>query len=726
ADLDFLVGSDRLWAADGTSGDLMSYHVDSGTPERRVHKGVHQPGSSKLGLTVANNEVVVVDRTHHVVVRVDDSGSPVSSIPLSLRDDDLVSGSPRDSRVLIVRRSAAVFRVCPLNGGACTADVAIGRSNADLGAAVEAQDHVFIPDHTNGTVHVVDVGRGTVRETERLLKRTNSFELVVRDGTAYFNDPDSEKAGVIDISGNVRRIDKYDPAKPPPTEFSSATSSRTNSVTRTTPSPIPRTGRRISGTTSSGTIGTIAAPTGSSTASSLRIGRINTEPVTPETGQTTTFTAEVAGVPPETWSWSVAPAGGQAVPVASTPRFEHVFTQPGAHVVSLTVKAGSLEDRRLTTVQVVPPAPPVKCGDVIMTSVVLRADLTCTGPGLVVQTNDITVDLDGHTISGSGTDNGITVENQQHVRIFDGSVRGFATGIKFFGVPDGEIERVAVSGNSSNALILDAGGLAGRAPGVEVTASEIRGRAMFHGLLNLTVTGLRATDSLISFDSTAQSVMTGVVCTRCFMNIGSDSNGVTVRGSFTDGNVNVSQSDDLKIDLSEFVRNSIRIGSASRRATVSRSRLSGADTAISSLNLAPGLKIESNWFSENRIGAKIVSAVLDELAGLTITGNEFLNNRAAGVLVDVDASSPVAGYFFGQNHFTSNGHQSDGLKDGGGSPVNDGLHLRIVGDGQAEIRENITANNAEYGIEATAAGVVDGGGNRSTNDPAGCLGVRCE
>jgi hypothetical protein len=41
--------------------------------------------------------------------------------------------------------------------------------------------------------------------------RPRPFELLARDGLVYFNDPDSEHAGVIDRDGRLRRMLKYQP-----------------------------------------------------------------------------------------------------------------------------------------------------------------------------------------------------------------------------------------------------------------------------------------------------------------------------------------------------------------------------------------------------------------------------------------------------------------------------------------------------------------------------------
>jgi hypothetical protein len=40
------------------------------------------------------------------------------------------------------------------------------------------------------------------------------FQLLTRDGVVFFNDPNSERAGIVSLSGSVTQIAKYDPADP--------------------------------------------------------------------------------------------------------------------------------------------------------------------------------------------------------------------------------------------------------------------------------------------------------------------------------------------------------------------------------------------------------------------------------------------------------------------------------------------------------------------------------
>lgn len=78
----------------------------------------------------------------------------------------------------------------------------------------------------------------------------------------------------------------------------------------------------------------------------------------------------------------------------------------------------------------------VTCGAQISGDARLDNDLTCTGNALVVSGDDITIDLNGHTLSGNGSGNGITVSASHGVTIFGGSVKGFQSGIFVGGSTD--------------------------------------------------------------------------------------------------------------------------------------------------------------------------------------------------------------------------------------------------------------------------------------------------
>ena len=103
----------------------------------------------------------------------------------------------------------------------------------------------------------------------------------------------------------------------------------------------------------------------------------------------------------------------------------------------------------------------IACGATLLTDLRLESDLACPGDAIFVGADDISIDLNGHTISGAGAGVGITVRSRQHVTIRGGLVRGFATGIFVTSSTDIVIshnaltqnrEAIFLAGSSSNMI----------------------------------------------------------------------------------------------------------------------------------------------------------------------------------------------------------------------------------------------------------------------------------
>ena len=101
----------------------------------------------------------------------------------------------------------------------------------------------------------------------------------------------------------------------------------------------------------------------------------------------------------------------------------------------------------------------VSCGDTITTDTTLDRDLTdCPNNGIIIGADDITLDLNGHTIDGDGQlidpcpegelrDAGISADFHDGVTVVDGVVREFAVGV---GVGSARNVRLAGLSSSSN------------------------------------------------------------------------------------------------------------------------------------------------------------------------------------------------------------------------------------------------------------------------------------
>lgn len=199
----------RLWVADNATGDLKTYQ-DGGA--LRTIPGVAEPGRSIL--TIANDKPVVIDTEGRQMHIVDPDALEVdTTIPLDLRQGDeiQVSGSPNGDRTYIVA-PRGVLTICELTKKAC--DEAVPLEGGKLGAAVEADTKLFVPDYATGKVWIVDLARRAVVAQPQVLRTGGRFQLLNRDGKVFFNDPDSEQAGVIRLDGTVDNIAKYDATNP--------------------------------------------------------------------------------------------------------------------------------------------------------------------------------------------------------------------------------------------------------------------------------------------------------------------------------------------------------------------------------------------------------------------------------------------------------------------------------------------------------------------------------
>lgn len=152
----------------------------------------------------------------------------------------------------------------------------------------------------------------------------------------------------------------------------------------------------------------------------------------------------------------------------------------------------------------------LRCGAVVTTSIVLRADLTdCPNNGLVLAADNITVDLNGHTVDGDGAlvgecpedtpcDVGIVnAAGHVGVTIKAGSVTGFRLGLLLVDGDENRLRHLSVSDNMG--------------PGVLAVSSarlEVRSSLFTRNGVTTDSAGLAAidvTDSLIKANRMSQN-----------------------------------------------------------------------------------------------------------------------------------------------------------------------------------------------------------------------------
>ncbi|HJU42104.1 MAG TPA: right-handed parallel beta-helix repeat-containing protein, partial [Vicinamibacterales bacterium] len=109
----------------------------------------------------------------------------------------------------------------------------------------------------------------------------------------------------------------------------------------------------------------------------------------------------------------------------------------------------------------------VDCGDVITADTVLDSDLTCAAEGLVIGASGVTLDLNGHTLTGPGltcnpcvfppgasVPSGVRVQGRDGVTIKNGYITGFVYGIRLVNASNNIIDHVVTTASTFNGISL--------------------------------------------------------------------------------------------------------------------------------------------------------------------------------------------------------------------------------------------------------------------------------
>jgi parallel beta-helix repeat protein len=107
----------------------------------------------------------------------------------------------------------------------------------------------------------------------------------------------------------------------------------------------------------------------------------------------------------------------------------------------------------------------VACGDTITQDTKLDSDLLgCTGDGIVIGADNITLDLNGHVVGG---DDDISDHGVQNFGGFDGvvvkngQIRDFGVGARFFSSVASRFTGLTVTSNTGSAIVLELGSASG-------------------------------------------------------------------------------------------------------------------------------------------------------------------------------------------------------------------------------------------------------------------------
>jgi hypothetical protein len=352
----------------------------------------------------------------------------------------------------------------------------------------------------------------------------------------------------------------------------------------------------------------------------------------------------------------------------------------------------------------------VGCGTTVTADVTLGADLTCSGPGLIVDADHVTVNLNRHRITGARTSDGVTSAGHHGVTIRNGTITGFGTGVRFTAQSDTRIVKVTVSHNQTGVFSM-------LGTGIVVTGSQVAGNGLGIGA------GGGAGMAVEKTTVTANGA--GLV-------FAGSSNGNTVRQNLISANetgVTFSESDHSVVDGNRIVDNgtgvSVYLGGGHSFTANTITGSAGAGVLVTGVG-SPENALVGNTLSGNRVGVQLGDATgLVVAPRTTIRGNEFRSNGAAGLLL-LATLGTVDGTLVGDNTFSGNGTSPGGTVDTTGATVDDGFHADVSPEvGTVSVTSNTAVANADLGIEA--ATVTDGGGNagRRNGDVQQCSGVAC-
>jgi parallel beta-helix repeat protein len=344
----------------------------------------------------------------------------------------------------------------------------------------------------------------------------------------------------------------------------------------------------------------------------------------------------------------------------------------------------------------------VSCGDTITVDTTLDSDLVdCPNNGVVIGADGVTLDLNGHTIDGDGTefagcvkgeicDVGVANDGHAGVIVRDGSVREFGVGVLVGGARKNRVVKVSSSGHTFFGAVF--GGS---------TRSVIRRSSLSR---NIAPEG----DGIGLFGSDHIRIVRN-----------------KIRRNPGPG-IHVFDSNKNLIKRNALSRNGPAIlMEEANRNEVQRNRV----TRGGGILVAPGNR---NAIARNRVSRALDSIAIDKGRGNRVVGNVVGRARKVGIRLGFPglggANNIVRGNLVrrsrGDGFFVSEKDDQSLLKRNvARHNGDDGFDVE---SDSAKLTRNRGVRNGDLGIEAVV-GVTDGGGNkaRGNGNPAQCTNIAC-
>jgi nitrous oxidase accessory protein NosD len=361
----------------------------------------------------------------------------------------------------------------------------------------------------------------------------------------------------------------------------------------------------------------------------------------------------------------------------------------------------------------------IRCGATVVTSIVLERDLIdCPTDGLIVGADNITIDLNGHTIDGTalfdsewdGIDNsaghdGVTIVNGT-LQDFGGSgvyLDGGATGNHLADLVLSDDGWGVEVRNSSDDSILTSSIVGNVSAGILIAESFgtlIANNTLSNTRATAEVLLFRASDTLVQGNRMRGAYILGV---DVILGSGNDVIGNVISGTRT---------------------TTIGVYMEAPESRIAKNEISGFDQAAVFVG-ADGIQVEKNSIHDSRRGVFLQGSFFGRPTGLIVRRNEIFNSDL-GILVRETTGTLV------KRNITQGGRIGIVVRNSTATVISKNRSDRNAEDGiqvydpATTITHNHADLNGDLGIEAVE-GVTDGGGNtaRRNGNPAQCLNVDC-
>ncbi len=390
------------------------------------------------------------------------------------------------------------------------------------------------------------------------------------------------------------------------------------------------------------------------------------------------------------------------------------------------------------TVTAAPVATSVTCGQTITSSVRLTNDLTdCSGDGLVIGADAITVDLDGHTIDGVGLGAGVRNTGFDSVAVTGGTLTQFDDGILFAG-GHGIVDAMTLTENQVSGVAIRGGPTGSVVRHTDVSSSPV-GIELSGGTTGATVHD--ATLTLIPGDGVLLDGTTASTVTRTAVT-GASQSGIALVGAsgntITDNTLSSNSGSGLSLDLASddnTVRGNDVADSGSDGIAVTAS--DGNDVVANVVTTSGGCGISLDGATNTLVASNDVrfnagGICLTLSSGNTIERNTVAGTSGTGISLEGESFDNVV------RLNTVSGSSGSGIEVAGAAPAGDGNLVLgnyatgnsgdgiAVADGGHTVTDNVVTLNDGWGILAVT-GTIDGGGNQASGnaEPAQCLVVVC-